>query len=107
MMRSRWTVPRMIAGAVVLVGLGILLGLPFASRAQQPAAPPAPAQPATPVPATPAPATPAPAAPAASAAPAAPGYVGAEVCKGCHEEAFQRFAKTRMGRMFLLLTWPC
>ena len=37
-----WTVPRMIAGAVVVFGLGIVLGLPFASRAQQPAAPPTP-----------------------------------------------------------------
>ena len=29
------------------------------------------------------------------------GYVGAETCKACHEEAFQNFAKTRMGRLFL------
>ena len=28
-----WTVPRMIAGAVVVFGLRIVLGLPFASRA--------------------------------------------------------------------------
>ncbi len=28
-------------------------------------------------------------------------YVGAETCKGCHEEAFQRFEHTKMGRLFL------
>jgi DmsE family decaheme c-type cytochrome len=44
--------------------------------------------------------------PAAQApAPAAPaeggGYVGAETCKGCHEEAFTRFSHTKMGRLFL------
>ena len=40
------------------------------------------------------------------AAPAPPerlpeGYVGAETCKGCHEDSFQKFATTRMGRLFL------
>src|SRR5438445_8504000 len=30
-----------------------------------------------------------------------PGYVGAETCKACHEEAFQKFSQTRMGRLFL------
>jgi len=29
------------------------------------------------------------------------GYAGAETCKGCHEEAFQRFETTKMGRLFL------
>jgi len=29
------------------------------------------------------------------------GYVGAETCKGCHEEAFNRFGHTKMGRLFL------
>jgi DmsE family decaheme c-type cytochrome len=28
-------------------------------------------------------------------------YVGAETCQGCHEDAFNDFAKTRMGRLFL------
>jgi DmsE family decaheme c-type cytochrome len=28
-------------------------------------------------------------------------YVGAETCKGCHEEAFNRFSHTKMGRLFL------
>jgi DmsE family decaheme c-type cytochrome len=38
-------------------------------------------------------------APAAAAPP--PGYVGAETCKGCHEEAFTKFERTKMGRLFL------
>src|SRR5262245_51449599 len=29
------------------------------------------------------------------------GYVGSETCKGCHEEAWQRFSHTKMGRLFL------
>jgi DmsE family decaheme c-type cytochrome len=39
----------------------------------------------------------------AQTAPPSPadGYVGAEVCKGCHEPAYERFATTRMGRLFL------
>jgi DmsE family decaheme c-type cytochrome len=45
-------------------------------------------------------------APPAAAPPAAMGapadqYVGAETCKGCHEEAFTAFGATRMGRLFL------
>ena len=41
--------------------------------------------------------------PARPVTPAAPpdGYVGAETCKGCHEEAFNKFAGTKMGRLFL------
>src|SRR5262249_60752155 len=38
---------------------------------------------------------------AAAAPPADSNYVGAETCKGCHEEAWNKFAKTRMGRLFL------
>jgi DmsE family decaheme c-type cytochrome len=76
-----------IAGAAITLGVGIVFGMPFASRAQQPAAPPAPSAPAT--------------QPAGQAASTTDGYVGAETCKGCHEEAFQKFAKTRMGRIFL------
>ena len=46
-------------------------------------------------------------APTSSAAPASitpalpPGYVGAETCRGCHAEAFEKFAQTKMGRLFL------
>lgn len=29
------------------------------------------------------------------------GYVGSESCEGCHQEAFEKFAKTTMGRLFL------
>src|SRR6266540_30651 len=41
--------------------------------------------------------------PAAQTAPVSlpAGYVGAETCKGCHEEAFKKFEATRMGRLFL------
>jgi DmsE family decaheme c-type cytochrome len=46
--------------------------------------------------------------PSSAQAPSAPaeaklpeGYVGAETCKGCHEEAWSKFAATRMGRLFL------
>jgi len=40
--------------------------------------------------------------PEAAAAAAAPKeYVGAETCKGCHEDQYQKFAHTKMGRLFL------
>jgi DmsE family decaheme c-type cytochrome len=42
-----------------------------------------------------------PAAKPGTAAPPGEGYVGAETCKGCHEEAFNRFATTKMGKLFL------
>jgi len=29
------------------------------------------------------------------------GYVGAEICQGCHEEAVNKFGHTKMGRLFL------
>ncbi len=29
------------------------------------------------------------------------GFAGAETCKGCHEDAFNKFARTKMGRLFL------
>ncbi|HEV8307198.1 MAG TPA: DmsE family decaheme c-type cytochrome [Methylomirabilota bacterium] len=29
------------------------------------------------------------------------GYVGAETCKGCHQEQFEKFSHTKMGRLFL------
>ena len=29
------------------------------------------------------------------------GYAGAETCKACHEEAWQKFSRTKMGRLFL------
>jgi len=30
-----------------------------------------------------------------------PAYVGSETCQGCHEDRYDEFAKTRMGRLFL------
>src|SRR2546426_143328 len=66
-----------IVGLSVAVGAALLLfvtlGRPWPAPAQQP--------------------------PADASRP--PGYVGAETCKGCHEEAFKKFETTRMGRLFL------
>ena len=72
----QWFLAIGLAGTIF--SLGVVLGLPFSLRAQQP---PQPA--------------------AAAPAPADSNYVGAETCKGCHEEAYNKFAKTRMGRIFL------
>jgi DmsE family decaheme c-type cytochrome len=74
--RSRLCV--VFGSVLALVCAGFVLGLPFSSRAQQPARP-------------------------AATPPAAvdSNYVGSETCKGCHEEAFTKFSHTRMGRMFL------
>jgi len=70
------------AAGVAVFSAGLLLGLPLSSPAQQPAQPQAAPPPAPP-------------------APPDSNYVGAETCKGCHEEAWNKFAKTRMGRLFL------
>jgi DmsE family decaheme c-type cytochrome len=74
MSRRFWTALGVIAGAAAVMFVVILLKFPS----------PAPAQTAT---------------PAVAALPA--GYVGAETCKACHEEAFQKFSNTKMGRLFL------
>jgi DmsE family decaheme c-type cytochrome len=61
-------------GLVLLVALAVaLLALPRRTEAQRPATP----------------------------AGAAEGYVGSETCKGCHEDAFDQFSHTKMGRLFL------
>ena len=73
-----WRLLRVAGGAAAILSVGFVLGLPFSSRAQQPAQP----------------------APTA-AMPPGDNYVGAETCKGCHEEAFNKFSHTRMGRLFL------
>jgi DmsE family decaheme c-type cytochrome len=78
MIGRRWRLFAGIASAAAVFGVGIVLGLPFSSRAQQPAQPPV-----------------------AATAPADTNYVGAEVCKACHDEAFSKFSKTRMGRVLL------
>ena len=67
------------ASVILLVG-GLLSSRP--TSAQAPTSPPVP-----------------PVQPAADALP--PGYVGAETCKTCHEEAFRKFETTKMGRLFL------
>jgi len=85
------------AAAVALVCTGIVLGTPFSSQGQQ--APLSWARPGSLIAQVP-PATGAATPPASP--PGSENYVGAETCKGCHEEAFQKFGKTRMGRIFLL-----
>lgn len=79
MIRSRWQLFAGIGLAVTAFSVGVVLGLPFSSRAQQHAPP-------------------------AAKAPVLidSNYVGAATCKGCHEEAFTKFSKTKMGRLFLL-----
>ena len=75
-----------LTGGVVAGALVVILAL-------KPA--PAPAQ--TPPPSSPG----APSTSEGAAPQTGPGYVGAEVCKTCHEEAYQKFSHTRMGRLFL------
>jgi DmsE family decaheme c-type cytochrome len=75
---NRWRLFLGIAVALAALCLGVLLGLSSPSGAQQPAPPVTPAPPT-----------------------ASSNYVGAETCKGCHQEAFDKFSHTRMGRMFL------
>src|SRR4029453_11403235 len=79
-----------------LIAAGVVPGallLPASAPAQKaPAgAPPATTQPGT----TP----PAGAPPAPAALPE--GYVGAETCRACHQEQFEKFSHTKMGRLFL------
>src|SRR4030095_6134208 len=105
---------RWIVGLVPAVFIaGVILSMPFSSRAQQPAPPstapattptpaPPPPRPPHPPPPSPAPATtPPPAPPPPTAAAPESDYVGADTCKGCHEEAYNKFAKPRMGTLFL------
>ena len=96
---DRTTVRRVsILGATgaTLIALGVITGavlLPTSAPAQKaPAeAPPAQAQPAQ-----------TPPAPAPSVTAAVPeGFVGAETCKACHAEQFEKFSRTKMGRLFL------
>jgi DmsE family decaheme c-type cytochrome len=81
----RWTA--LVAGVLSLGTLvGVLLTLPASTPAQAPPAQSTPAQ-APPMPGAP--------------LPADAGYVGAETCKGCHEEQHRTFESTKMGRLFL------
>jgi DmsE family decaheme c-type cytochrome len=98
-----------ILGLSVCLAAVLLLVVTLAGPWPAPAQPPSPTEPSTPIqppgtaqPAAPAqqPPTQAPA-PETSQRPLPEGYVGAETCKGCHEDAFRRFETTRMGRLFL------
>jgi DmsE family decaheme c-type cytochrome len=67
-----------IAGVALVLVAVILLAFPTSAPAQKAAAPPA-----------------------GTPAELPPGYVGAETCKGCHAEQFEKFTHTKMGRLFL------
>src|SRR4029450_7494829 len=98
-----------ILGLSAGLAAALLLLVTLARPWPVPAQPPTPAQPSGPTeqPAPAQPSSPAqppatqPPAPETSKRPLPEGYVGAETCKGCHEEAFRRFETTRMGRLFL------
>jgi DmsE family decaheme c-type cytochrome len=64
-----------LGGVVCLLSAGVVLGLSSSASAQTATAAPAVTLP--------------------------DGYAGSQVCQGCHEEADQKFAKTKMGRLFL------
>jgi DmsE family decaheme c-type cytochrome len=76
MSRRLGRLPAAVMGAGVLFLVAAVLGFPSISQAQQP--PPDPPAPEV-----------------------LAGYAGAEACKQCHEEQFQKFGATKMGRLFL------
>jgi len=92
------TIFGLAAAATIVLIAGTLLLLPGSAPAQK--APEAPAEKAPEVPAEKAPEAAVEKAPEAAADLPA-GYAGAETCKGCHEEAWQKFSRTKMGRLFL------
>jgi DmsE family decaheme c-type cytochrome len=74
----RWMQVRVVGLLAAVAGLllaAILLGLPASVPAERPAEP--------------------------AGTPLPEGHVGSETCKGCHEDAYARFATTKMGRLFL------
>jgi DmsE family decaheme c-type cytochrome len=87
MARHHWRAAGVIPGVALIVAV---LVAPWSVPAQ----PPPPSKPSSP-------ASPAVAAPPTAPAPLPSGYVGAETCRGCHEEAFRKFETTKMGRLFL------
>ncbi len=78
MSRRLSTVLGVIGGTAVMLLVVILLAFPSSAPAQKPSP-----------------------APTGAAAEPPPGYAGAETCKGCHEEQFEKFSHTKMGRLFL------
>ena len=95
-----------LGGAGIVLLVAILVPPPSPAPAQNPpATPPGPAPTQTPPAGASEPAKDAPpgVAPQTTEAEAHPsGYLGVEVCKGCHEEQYQKFSHTKMGRLFLL-----
>jgi DmsE family decaheme c-type cytochrome len=105
MSRRLWTsIITVVASAGVVLLVALLALQPSPAPAQSPPAPPKePASPPSPSGAAPA-QTPTPSAsqPATASEPMPSGYMGVEVCKACHAEQFEKFAHTKMGRLFLL-----
>src|SRR4030095_16473436 len=97
------------ATGATLIAVGVITGallLPASAPAQKAPAGAAPAttQPGTTPPARAPPAPQHPGAPPPGAAPPAPaalpeGYVGPEPCRACHQEQFEKFSHTKMGRL--------
>src|SRR6266404_2099557 len=77
MSRRLATVLGVIAGTALMILVAVLLVFPSSAPAQK-----------TPV-------------TAAVPAEPPPGYAGAETCKACHVEQYEKFARTKMGRLFL------
>src|SRR5512145_506899 len=74
----RWTrvgLVCFVVGAAALLLVAIVLGFPVSVAAQR--------------------------SPEPAGAPLPEGHVGSETCQGCHEDAYNRFATTKMGRLFL------
>src|SRR5262245_6864077 len=92
MSRARSAVAALVVGAALALLTAVILGLPSPSPAQKDAATPSEAPPSEKNGAA-----------KNQGAPAElpSGYVGAEACKACHPAQYEKFARTRMGRLFL------
>jgi DmsE family decaheme c-type cytochrome len=72
---------RLVVSGVAVVAVGVLAALVLPAPAQKAPAPPS--------------------VPALPPADLPPGYVGAAVCAGCHEDSIKKLEGTRMGRLFI------
>ena len=89
-----WSLSRIvgaIVGAAAVASIAVLVAFPSSAPAQKDAPPAGASKEAAPD------AAPKEAAP--SELP--PGYIGSEICEGCHEDQSKTFSKTKMGRLFL------
>ena len=93
-----WSLARVIGaivGAVAVASTALLLAFPSSAPAQKNAPPTGASKEAAPG------AAPKEEAPAATPTELPPGYIGSEICQGCHEDQSKTFSKTKMGRLFL------